>query len=142
MNQNLAGFRILATGFYAWMTAFFLGGVLLDVAYSNALKKVISAPDRDAVFSNVSDALLCMGVVIIPAGRGAAAASWRSDTTRNLFAASLLLVIFEFIMPVLFSALLQGAQDINIGPWLRIIPAVLGSLLGFTGIYYYYRQRG
>ena len=142
MNICLKRFGWLVTGFYAWVMAVFLGGVLLDMAYANTLRNVISAPEREAEFSNVSDALLCMGGVIIPAGLGAIAASWKSGAARNLFAASLLLVIFEFITPVLFSAFAGGAQDVRLGPWLRIIPAGLGSLLAFAGVFYFYRQSG
>lgn len=98
MNQERFG--SLIAGFYAWMLTVFLGGILLDIVYANRLQDALSNREITRVFSEVSDFLLLPGFMTLLAGFGAVAVSWKSRYARNLFIASLLLLMFEFLIPV------------------------------------------
>jgi len=139
MNTNLGRFGFLVVGFYAWVTAVFFGGILLDIMYSHLLYGVLSTFESTTVFSEVADILLLIGVITILAAIGAIAFSWSSRIARNLFIASLFILIFEFLTPVFFYQFVQNVKELNIGPWLRIIPSGLASILAFFGLHQYYR---
>lgn len=141
MNKNQKEFRSLIVGVYSWVTAVFFGGILLDIVYANLISGTLGAFGSTAVFSEVSDVLLRIGFVTILAAIGAIAFSWKTTVARNLFIASLFIISFEFLIPVFFSRFIQSVQELNIDPWLRIIPSGLASALAFVGLYNYYRQK-
>jgi hypothetical protein len=78
---------------------------------------------------------------MILAAFGAIAFSWNFSNTRNLFILSLLVVTLEFLAPVFFFPFIQVIEDFNLGPWLRILPGGLASILAFFGLYQYYCQK-
>jgi len=130
----------IAVGFYAWISATFFGGILLDIVYFKLLSDGLNVLESTGVFSEIADALLCLGVVVVLAACGAIAASWKSRTTRSLLIASLLMLILEFVTPVFFSWLIPDTQNYSFGPWLRLTLSGLASLLAFLGLQAYYRQ--
>ena len=130
----------IAVGFYAWISATFFGGILLDIVYFKLLSDGLNVLESTGVFSEIADALLCLGAVVFLAACGAIAASWKSRTTRSLLIASLLMLILEFVTPVFFSWLIPDTQNYSFGPWLRLTLSGLASLLAFLGLQAYYRQ--
>jgi len=130
----------IAVGFYAWISATFFGGILLDIVYFKLLSDGLNVLESTGVFSEIADALLCLGAVVFLAACGAIAASWKSRTTRSLLIASLLMLILEFVTPVFFSWLIPDTQNYSLGPWLRLTLSGLASLLAFLGLQAYYRQ--
>jgi hypothetical protein len=140
MNKNLEMFSSIVVGFYAWTSALFFGSVLLDIVSSNTLKDVLGASVSKAAFSEAADFLLCINFGLLLAAIGAIAFSWKAPLARNLFIASLLVFIFEFIAPIFFQFLLR-VQDLAIGPWLRIAGNGLASFLAFTGLWMYFRGK-
>jgi len=139
MDKYLDKFSSLVVVVYAWMTAVFFGGVLLDLVYFKTLNDRLGTSDGAALFSEVSDFFLLFVFVLIVAAIAAIALSWRSATARIYFAASLLFVIFELITPVIFSQFITNSQNIGFGPWLRITLNGIASLLAFIGLYKYFR---
>ena len=140
MNKDQAGFGSLLAGFYAWVVTVLFGAVLLDIVYARLLKDVPGASAGTAVFSEVSDVLLRIGFVTVLAAFGAVAASWRSAAARNLFIASLLFLALEFFLPMFASPFIESVERLDLGPWLRVIPTGLASILALAGLYNY--QRG
>lgn len=140
MNKNLAALKMLVPGFYAWMAAVFFGAILLDVAYANRLNGVFKAAETQGVFAKVSDLLLLLGFVTILAAILAIAFSWRARTSRYLLIASLLAVLLEFLIPFILSPFVQAVEHLGIGPWLRLFPSGLGSILAIGGLIYAPRQ--
>jgi hypothetical protein len=133
--------RILA-GIYAWLLAVFFGSVLLDVVYSRLLKSAEGFPAGSPVFGEVADFLLILGAVTFLFALAAFVFSFGSAPARNLFLASFLLLGFEFVAPVILSPLLQGQMASSIsalGPWLRLVPSGLASVLAFAGLQALYR---
>jgi hypothetical protein len=85
MNRIADGFCSLIIGFYAWISAVFLGAILLDIVYSNSLTDFLGVSERTALFSAVSDFLLLIGFLVVLAGAGAIVASWKSPVARYFF---------------------------------------------------------
>ena len=139
MDKYLDKFSSLVVVVYAWMTAVFFGGVLLDLVYFRILNDRLGTSDGAALFSEVSDIFLLFVFVLIVAAIAAIALSWRSATARIYFAASLLFIIFELLTPVIFSQFITNSQNFGFGPWLRITLNGLASLLAFIGLYKYFR---
>jgi hypothetical protein len=133
MSERL---RSLLVGLYTWVTAVFLGGILLDVVYAKLLKGVLGTSESAMVFSEISDTLLCIGLVMVIAAIGAIAFSWKSRIARNLFIASLLVISFEFSIPILFS-FIKNTQELS---WVRLLISGMASVLAFIGLHKYYRQ--
>ena len=140
MKINPSRFGSLVIGFYAWVISVFFGGILIDIVYSKFLLHTLSVSVSTATFSHVSDILLCLGGVAILAASGSIILSWNSRVARNLFIASLLILIFEFITPVLFSQFMLLSQSDNLGSWIRIVISGSASLLAYIGLRVYYRQ--
>jgi hypothetical protein len=115
---------------------FFLGGILIDVVYAKLLKGVLGTSESAMVFSEISDTLLCIGLVMVIAAIGAIAFSWKSRIARNLFIASLLVISFEFSIPILFS-FIKNTQELS---WVRLLISGMASVLAFIGLHKYYRQ--
>ena len=141
MDKYQDQFRPLIAGFYAWMSALFFGGVLLDIVYSGLLRHSFNNSETALIFSTISDIFLKIVFVTLLAALGAIVVSWNSPSARNLFLASLLFFSFEFLIPVFFSRFIQNAQGLNIGPWLRILPTGTASILAFAGFHSNLRQR-
>ena len=133
MSERL---RSLLVGLYTWVTAVFLGGILLDVVYAKLLKGVLGTSESAMVFSEISYTLLCIGLVMVIAAIGAIAFSWKSRIARNLFIASLLVISFEFSIPILFS-FIKDTQELS---WVRLLISGMASVLAFIGLHKYYRQ--
>ena len=133
MNER---FRFLLVGLYAWVTAVFLGGILLDMVYANLLKDVIGFSERAIIFSDISDTLLCIGFVLVISAVGAIAVSWKSRIARYLFIASLLAFSFEFFIPILFTFIKTTPELSGV----RLLPSGIASILAFIGLFKYYRQ--
>ncbi len=122
----------LFVGLYAWIVTVFIGAILVDMVYAKL------GPAGTRVFSEMSDFLLLFGFVTVLAGLVAITISWKSKIARTLIIASLLALSLEIVIPILFSQLIHNAQINFIGPWLRIIPVGLASILAFVGLDNYY----
>jgi hypothetical protein len=132
MGKNHVRPGAFFVGLYAWLAAMFFGAIVFDIAYSRF------APYRAAAFSDAADFLLLIGFVTFLAGLFAIAFSWKSKFARTLFIASLLAFSFEIIIPIFFSQLFANVQINDVGPWLRITPVGLASILAFFGIYNFF----
>jgi len=141
MNRLLQNFHSLVVGLYAWIATIFFGLILLDIVYAKLLRDVPGAVEVTTVFSDVADILLMAGFIMILAAIGAIVFSWTSGTARNLLIASLIVVLLEFITPIFLSPFFQIIDAFNIGPWLRIIPSGLASILALVGLYKFRHSR-
>jgi len=119
----------------------FFGAILLDLVYFNYLSAQVNTPALKALFTVGSDLLLYFGILVIIAASGALALSWSLKIARNLVFASFLLLIFEFIAPIIFNLFIRDPQNIWFGPWLRIILSGSASFLAFTGAYTFFHQK-
>ena len=123
-------------GLYAWIINIFFGAILLDIVYSNLIvSRNIEAAE---IFEEVSDFLLIIGVVVIIAAAVSIVLSWKLKIARYLFIASLLIILFEFLAPVILS---QFVQEFSNGQWLRLSISGLASILASIGLYYFYKHR-
>ena len=123
-------------GLYAWIINIFFGAILLDIVYSNLIvSRNIEAVE---IFEEVSDFLLIIGVVVIVAAAVSIVLSWKFKIARYLFIASLLIILFEFLAPVILS---QFVQEFSNGQWLRLSISGLASILASIGLYYFYKHR-
>jgi hypothetical protein len=139
MDKKRDGISSFVVGCYAWLSAVFFGGILLDILYSNILSDRIGATDGAAVFSKIADILLLTGFVTILAAVVAIIASWKSKNVSNLLFASLFFLSYEFLIPIFLLRLIRNLQESNIGSCLRIIPSGIGSGLALIGLYIYSR---
>jgi hypothetical protein len=141
-SRNLG--RLLG-GIYGWILAVFLGAVLLDIVYSRLLEDVDGFLAGPSVYSEVADFLLLLGAVTILFGLAAIVVSWDVKSARNLFlASSMLLIGFEFLAPLVLFPVLRsstGSYILGFGPWIRLVPTALASLLAFAGVRNLYGQR-
>jgi hypothetical protein len=123
-------------GLYAWIINIFFGAILLDIVYSNLIvSRNIEAVE---IFEEVSDFLLIIGVVVIIAAAVSIVLSWKLKIARYLFIASLLIILFEFLTPVIF---FQFVQEFGNGQLIRLSISGLASILASIGLYYFYKQR-
>lgn len=126
----------LPIGVYAWLTAVFFGAVLMDVLYASLLGQELATLKITAIFSNISDMLLVIGLILLLSAFAAIATSWNYSRARNFLIASLLIYCFEFTLPMLFSYL-----KTSLGPfWIRLFLVGGASLLAFIGQFYRYEQ--
>jgi hypothetical protein len=132
IQERISSFLV---GFYTWIVTVFFGAVLFDTAYSKLI------PEASAAFSEISDFLLLIGFVTVLAGVGAIASSWKLSGARNFFIASLVIILFEFLIPVFLSQLIQDTQASGLGTLFRIILNGMASMLAMLGLYKFYRQR-
>ena len=132
IQEKISSFFV---GFYTWIVTVFFGAVWLDTVYSNLI------PEASAAFSEVSDFLLLIGFVTFLAAVGAITFSWKSSTARNFFIASLVIMLFEFLIPVFFSQLIKDTQGSGLTATIRIIINGMASILALIGLYKFYRQR-
>ncbi|HEY6075054.1 MAG TPA: hypothetical protein VIV15_17155 [Anaerolineales bacterium] len=137
INNHPGRFRLLIIGFYAWISAVTFGAVLVDIAYSKAL---FSVDGNAEAFSAVSDIFLWTGFIIVLSGLAAMVLSWNSAAARNLLIASLLFFSLEFLIPIFIALFIQNIEVFVPGPWLRLLPSGLASILAFAGLQNYSRQ--
>jgi hypothetical protein len=130
---NMAAFQkrlgSFFVGWYVWILAVSFGMVLLDIFYSNLV------PEATFAFSKVSDFLLFIGFVTLLSAMVAIAFAWETKTARNLLIASLVVILFEFLIPAFFSQFIQNTQALTTGAWLRTLPGGAASILAFIGMY-------
>ena len=122
--------RLMFVGFYAWVSAVFFGGIILDVVYARNLENILSTPDKASFFAEISDILLYLAFILVIAALVAIALAWKSPAARNFFIASLLVFSLEFWAPILFS-IMKIAQDLS---WLRLLIDGTGSILAIVGL--------
>jgi hypothetical protein len=128
----------VAAGLYAWIVSTFFGAILVDVVYSHIASSDLAPSETRTIFSQVADFLLFVSALALLAGIGAIASSWSLASARNVFIASLLFVMLEFMTPMLFFSLLQNAQvnlGLDLGMWIRLIGSALSSILAFVGLW-------
>lgn len=116
------------------MVTIFFGAVLIDVAYARLV------PFAPAAFSEVSDLLLLFSVINLLAAVGAIALSWKFSTARNLFFASLAILVVEFLAPAFFTGLSQGIHGSGWTTALRLVLNGSASVLAFIGLKKLYRR--
>ncbi|MRS04607.1 hypothetical protein EG832_15525 [bacterium] len=119
-------------GLYAWITTIFVGAILLDIVYARFI------PQAKFGFLDTSDFLLLIGFVTFLTGFVAIAFSMKSIVVRTLLIASLLVLSIEFIVPTFIPHIMSIDQINDLGPWLRIIPVGLSSILAFLSIYKFF----
>jgi hypothetical protein len=136
--MNRDKIRSFLIRFYAWVSAVFFGGILLDIVYAQNVNLILDVSKSTFVSSEAADFLLLVGFVTILAAIATITSAWKFKAARNLLLASLFIIIFEFLAPALFSRLLPGQ---NVGPWLRILLSGSSSALAFAGLHLYYRQK-
>jgi hypothetical protein len=88
-----------------------------------------------------ADFLLLLLALTLLAGVAAIAATWKVGPARNLLIASFLLVVAEFLAPVLFFDAIEAVRaslGFNAGSWVRLTLSSLSSLLAFIGFWKLY----
>jgi hypothetical protein len=140
MKPKQTGLRSLLAGSYAWMVAVFSGAILLDVVYANRLDDLLATAERASLFAGISDLLLLVGAATVLAALTAIAVSWPSKSAMILFIASLTALSLEFMLPVFAAPFLNIIQELGAGPWLRLLPVGLASILAIAALQRYARQ--
>jgi hypothetical protein len=125
----------LLVGFYSWLVVAFFGASLLDTVYANAIRGVLDSVQAATVFSKASDFLLLVVALTVLAAIGAISSSWQSSLARNLFVASVLLVIAELLAPIVLRPFLLGSHA---GLWVRLLLSASASVLGLLGLSKFY----
>jgi hypothetical protein len=128
--------RFLFTGFYAWISAVFFGGIIIDIVSARNLEKILNEADKTSFFSEISDFLLLTAFILVIAALIAIAVSWQSPIARYLFIASLVIFSAEFWLPMLFSILKISAQL----SWLRLLIDGTASVLAWVGLQRFYHS--
>jgi hypothetical protein len=136
MKRPANRWQFLVAGLYTWIASVFFGAVLLDIVYFNAASSALAPDETIMLFTEAADFLLLILALTLLAGIGAVAAAWKVGSARNLFVASLLLVIAEFLAPMLLFSIIEMAQaslGFNVGSWVRLTLSALASILAFLG---------
>ena len=122
-------------GIYSWLVAIYFGAVLLDVTYSGLLDSMGSV--TQAAFSEVSVLLLLLVGFILLMGLLTIMLSWTASTARNLFAASLPIIVVSGFLAVLvlfpLSSIAPESAILKLGLLFRLIPIGVASLMGLLG---------
>jgi hypothetical protein len=129
--------RSLLVGFYGWVVTAYFGAVLLDTVYANAIRHVLDPSEAATIFSKASDFLLLVVAITALAALGAIGSSWQSTRVRNLFVASVLLVMADPLVPIVFRPLLLESDA---GRWVRLLLSASASVLGLLGLQRFYRR--
>lgn len=134
----------LLAGLYTWIVSTFFGMTLLDIVYSRIAASALKPSETATLFSEAADFLLLIGMLTILAAIAAISSAWSSRSARNLFIASILVVIaIEFLAPILFFSLIQSIQvnlGLDPGLWIRLIASALSSILAFVGLWKLYHS--
>lgn len=122
-------------GIYSWLLAMYFGAVLLDIVYSSLLDS--AGADTQLAYSKVSDFLLLIVGLTLLMGFVAVGFSWTNSAARNLFAASLLvLVAAGFLALLVLFPLARSSPEstiLNYGPLFRLVPIGIASVIGLMG---------
>jgi len=136
--KSVANWQFLLAAFYTWTASVFFGAVLLDIVYFNAASSSLAPAETLMLFSEAADFLLLILALTLLAGMVAVGAAWKVRPARNLFIASLLLVVAEFLAPMLFFSIIETAQaslGFNVGSWVRLTLSALPPILAFLGLW-------
>ena len=136
--KSVANWQFLLAAFYTWTASVFFGAVLLDIVYFNAASSSLAPAETLMLFSEAADFLLLILALTLLAGMVAVGAEWKVRPARNLFIASLLLVVAEFLAPMLFFSIIETAQaslGFNVGSWVRLTLSALPPILAFLGLW-------
>jgi len=136
--KSVANWQFLLAAFYTWIASVFFGAVLLDIVYFNAASSSLAPAETLMLFSEAADFLLLILALTLLAGMVAVGAAWKVRPARNLFIASLLLVVAEFLAPMLFFSIIETAQaslGFNVGSWVRLTLSALPPILAFLGLW-------
>lgn len=136
--KSVANWQFLLAAFYTWTASVFFGAVLLDIVYFNAASSSLAPAETLMLFSEAADFLLLILALTLLAGMVAVGATWKVVPARNLFIASLLLVVAEFLAPMLFFSIIETAQaslGFNVGSWVRLTLSALPPILAFLGLW-------
>ena len=133
-NQIKEKIGLFFIGLYVWAINIFFGAILLDIVYSN----LIAARNIEAseIFAEVSDFLLVIGAVVIITAVISIVLSWKARIARYLFIASFLIIIFEFLAPVIFT---RFVQEFGNSQYIRLAISGSASILASIGLYYFYK---
>jgi membrane protein implicated in regulation of membrane protease activity len=97
------------------------------------------------MFSKVANFLLFIGTLAVLSAIGVIGSLWGVRPARNLFIASILVIIAtEFLTPRFFFPLIQKIQvnlGLNVGLWIRLSASALSSILAFFGLWRLYHSR-
>ncbi len=136
--KRAANWQFLLAAFYTGTASVFLGAVLLDIVYFNAASSALAPAETIMLFSEAADFLLLILALTLLAGMVVVGAAWKVTPARNLFIASLLLVIAEFLVPMLLFAIIEMARaslGFNVGSWVRLALSALPPILAFLGLW-------
>ena len=136
--KSVADWQFLLAAFYTWTASVFFGAVLLDIVYFNAASSSLAPAETLMLFSEAADFLLLILALTLLAGMVAVGAAWKVRPARSLFIASLLLVVAEFLAPMLFFSIIETAQaslGFNMGSWVRLTLSALPPILAFLGLW-------
>ena len=136
--KSVANWQFLLAAFYTWTASVFFGAVLLDIVYFNAASSALAPAETLMLFSEAADFLLLILALTLLAGMVAVGGAWKVRPARNLFIASLLLVVAEFLAPMLFFSIIETAQaslGFNVGSWVRLTLSALPPILAFLGLW-------
>jgi len=136
--KSVANWQFLLAALYTWSASVFFGAVLLDIVYFNAASSALAPAETLMLFSEAADFLLLILALTLLAGMVAVGAAWKVRPARNLFIASLLLVVAEFLAPMLFFSIIETAQaslGFNVGSWVRLTLSALPPILAFLGLW-------
>jgi len=136
--KSVANWQFLLAAFYTWTASVFFGAVLLDIVYFNAASSSLAPAETLMLFSEAADFLLLILALTLLAGMVAVGAAWKVRPARNLFIASLLLVVAEFLAPMLFFSIIETTQaslGFNVGSWVRLTLSALPPILAFLGLW-------
>ena len=138
MKRPVANWQFLLAALYAWIASVFFGAVLLDIVYFNAASSALKPSETIMLFSEAADFLLLILALTLLAGTVAVVAAWKAAPARNLFIASLLLVVAEYLAPMLLFSIIEMAQSsmgFNVGSWVRLTLSALPPILAFLGLW-------
>jgi hypothetical protein len=138
MKRPVDNWQFLLAAFYTGTASFFFGAVLLDIVYFNAASSSFAPAETIMLFSEAADFLLLILALTLLAGMVAVVATWKVTPARNLFIASLLLIVAEFVAPMLFFSSIEMAQaslGFNVGSWVRLTLSALPPILAFLGLW-------
>ncbi len=124
---NPKRFGSVFVGLYGWLLAIFSGMIFIDIVYSKSILETAN------VASTVSDLLLGIGFFVLISALFALIFS-KKKSVRILVFASTCLILSEFLLPAFLAPFIQNPSEFAIGPWLRIVPGALASILAMIGV--------
>jgi len=127
---------------YPLMIAIFFGAIVVDIVYSHLLASTSSLPEVNALFRQVSDVLLEIGLLVFLSGIAAIFAAWDQKQAQVLFMISLFVFAFEFLLPVVFMQVLGvAASGSLLGPTIRVLVDMLATAFAIVGLHEYVQSR-